>query len=76
LLIAEPVEGGLVPEVPANLLYDGGTVFHEVVVQSQDEFLIELVAIADRSARRVPGLAGLPGRHWRFARHQRISRAQ
>jgi len=35
-------------------------VFREIVVQSQDEFLIELVAAADRPALGVTGLAGLP----------------
>ena len=39
---------------------DGGTVLREIVVQSEDEFLIQLVAAADRPARWVAGLAGLP----------------
>jgi hypothetical protein len=39
---------------------DGGTVFFEIVVQSQDEPLIELVAAANRAALWVAGLARLP----------------
>src|SRR5262249_16559368 len=55
---------------------DGGTVLREIVVQGQDEFLIELVAAADRPALGVAGLGGLPlwGR-WVWAGHSRLSRS-
>ena len=44
----------------ANLLDDLRAVLHEVVVQGEDEFLVELVAIANRTARRITGLTRLP----------------
>jgi len=48
-------------------------VLREIVVQSQDEFLIELVAAADRPALGVAGLAGLPLRsRWFRTGHSRL----
>ena len=44
----------------ADLLDDVRAVLHEVVVQGEDEFLVELVAIANRTASRVAGLTWLP----------------
>ena len=43
-----------------DLLDDLRAVLHEVVVQGEDEFLVQLVAIANRAASRVTGLARLP----------------
>jgi len=44
----------------ADLLDDFRTVLHEIVMQGEDEFLVELVAIANRTASRVTGLTRLP----------------
>ena len=44
----------------ADLLDDLRTVLHEVVVQGENEFLVELVAIANRAASRITGLTWLP----------------
>ena len=44
----------------ANLLDDLRAVLHEVVVQGEDEFLVELVAVANRTASRIAGLTRLP----------------
>ena len=44
----------------ADLLDDLRTMLHEVVVQGEDELLVELVAVANRTASRVPGLTRLP----------------
>jgi hypothetical protein len=44
----------------ADLLNDLRAVLHEVVVQGEDEFLIQLVAIANRTASRITGLTRLP----------------
>ena len=46
----------------------------EIVVQGEDEFLIELVAIANRPALWVAGLAGLPLRsRWFGTGHGRFT---
>ena len=44
----------------ADLLDDQRAVLHEIVVQGEDEFLVELIAVANWTASRVAGLTWLP----------------
>src|SRR6516165_10665869 len=58
----------------AHPLDDFGAVLGEILAQGREKLFVELVAVADRAAVRIPALPRLPGRRqWLGVAHRMIS---